>query len=46
MTPQPFDELNTPTVRERVYQMEKFKGENPLTRRGRPKKKEGDAKGK
>ena len=47
MTPQPYDELNTPTVKERVNLIERgFEVENPLKRsRGRPKKQAGDPKG-
>ena len=47
MTPQPYDELNTPTVKERVNLIERgFEVENPLKRSvGRPKKQAGDPKG-
>ena len=46
-TPKPFDELNTPNVKEKIEKIENIERlkqisvseENPLTRRGRPKKK-------
>ena len=45
MTPQPFDELSPPTVMERVNQIQsRFKGENPLVKRGRPKGSKNKAK--
>ena len=45
MTPQAFDELNPPTVMERVNQIQsRFKGENPLVKRGRPKGSKNKAK--
>jgi len=56
-TPKPFDELNTPNVKEKIEKIENIERlkqisvseNNPLDTKnpvGRPKKKEGDAKGK
>ena len=53
-SPKPFDELNTPSVKEKIENIENIERlkqisvseENPLKGRGRPKKKEGEPKGK